>query len=132
MSRLADTTVLIDLWRLRKEPQRLADLRSKLVAPCLPLPVLFEFARGAAFRGVARDKLDQFLNGFDFLVPSYNEVVRAANLDAALRKSGQEIGGSDVWIAAAALERDLPVLTANIDHFTRVEGLKVIGYRILP
>jgi predicted nucleic acid-binding protein len=129
---IADTTVLIDLWRLRKEPQRLVDLKSNLVDPCLPLPVLFEFAREAAFRGVEREKLDQFLIGFDVIAPSYEEVLRAANLDADLRRQGSEIGGSDVWIAAAALDRDLPVLTANLDHFKRIEGLTVIAYRILP
>lgn len=131
MPLVADTTVLIDLWRLPKEPHRLLDLRTLLVDPCLPLPVLYEFAGGAAFRGVDRNKIDQFLAGFEILIPNYDEVLRAAALDADLRKSGREIGGSDAWIAAAALERNLPVLTANMDHFIRIEGLKVVGYQIL-
>jgi tRNA(fMet)-specific endonuclease VapC len=132
MALVADTTVLIDLWRLRKEPHRLVNLRALLIDPCLPLPVLFEFARGAAFRGVDRRKLDRFLAGFEILIPSYHEVIQAANLDADLRKAGREIGGSDVWIATAARERKLPVLTGNVDHFTRIDGLTVMGYQILP
>jgi predicted nucleic acid-binding protein len=132
MPLVADTTVLIDLWRLRREPARLADLRAKLVEPALPLPVVFEFARGAAFRGVTREKLDNFLTGFVFLVPDYDEIFRAANLDAELRRQGWEIGSADVWIAATALTRGLPVLTANLGHFTRVDGLEVIGYKIHP
>jgi tRNA(fMet)-specific endonuclease VapC len=132
MSLVADTTVLIDLWRLRREPARLADLRTKLVKPTLPLPVVFEFARGAAFRGVTRRRLDNFLSGFAFLVPEYDEIFCAAEIDADLRRQGLETGSSDVWIGAAALTRGLPVLTANVDHFTRIEGLEVIGYKILP
>jgi len=130
MPLVADTTVLIDLWRLRRSPHRLADLRSKLVEPALPLPVVFEFARGAAFRGVERARIDRFLSGFACLVPDQEEVFRAAEIDAGLRRQGQEVGASDVWIAAAALERNWPVLTANLDHFARVEGLDVIGYEI--
>ena len=130
MALVADTTVLIDLWRLRREPSRLVDLRAKLIEPALPLPVVFEFARGAAFRGVERERLDLFLAGFVFLVPEREEVFRAAKIDAGLRHAGQEVGASDVWIAAIALERGLPVLTANVGHFTRIEGLEVIGYEI--
>jgi tRNA(fMet)-specific endonuclease VapC len=132
MPLVADTSVLIDLWRLRRAPRRLTDLRDKLIDPALPLPVVYEFARGAAFRGVERPKMDAFLAGFAFLVPDQNEIYRAAAIDARLRTQGQEIGGADVWIAAAALERNWPVLTANTGHFTRIEGLKVIGYDILP
>ena len=69
--------------------------------------------------------------GFEILIPNYDEVIQAANLDAELRKAGREIGGSDVWIATAALQRKLPVLTANVDHFTRIDGLTVMGYQVL-
>lgn len=129
---VTDTTVLVDLWRLRREPNRLADLREKLIEPALPLPVVFEFARGAAFRGVTRDKLDAFLAGFAFLTPDIDEILRASWIEADLRRRGQEIGASDVWIATAALQRNPAVLTANVGHFTRIEGLNVIEYKILP
>lgn len=102
MSLVADTTVLIDLWRLSKQPHRLDDLKKKLIDPFLPLPVVYEFAR------------------------------EAAELEARLRREGREIGASDVWIATAALNRDWPVLTANLRHFSRIEGLKLVGYQINP
>jgi predicted nucleic acid-binding protein len=94
--------------------------------------VVFEFARGVAFRGVERAKTDAFLAGFNFLAPTTDEIFRAAAIDADLRRQGLEIGASDVWIAAAALERALPVLTANVGHFTRIDGLEVIPYEIVP
>lgn len=132
MSLVADTTVLIDLWRLRKQPHRLDDLKKKLIDPFLPLPVVYEFARGAAWRGVTREKLGRFLAGFGILFPVYEEILEAAELEASLRREGREIGASDVWIATAALNRDWPVLTANLSHFSRIEGLKLVGYQINP
>ena len=52
MSLIADSTVLIALWRRRREPHRLAEFRARLVDPLLPWQVLLEFARGAYHRGV--------------------------------------------------------------------------------
>jgi predicted nucleic acid-binding protein len=132
MRLVADSTVLIDVWRLRREPQRLADLRARLDDPLLPWQVLFEFARGAFHRGVTDAAIRQFFSPYTILPGTKSQVWRAARIDADLNLVGQTIGTADVWIAAAALENDLPVLTANIDHFNRVPGVKVIGYTILP
>lgn len=50
---------------------------------------------------------------------------RAAIVYQELRKSGQIIEFRDIFIAATALVHELPVLTRNIKHFTRVEGLEI-------
>lgn len=52
-----------------------------------------------------------------------------ARLTRTLRGNGRLIGSNDLWIAAAALHRELPLVTADPDHFLRVPGLRVIGYR---
>ncbi len=41
---------------------------------------------------------------------------------------GEPIGVSDAVVAATAKEVDEPVLTRNIDHFQRVEGVAVETY----
>ena len=51
---------------------------------------------------------------------------RAANLHAEMIGRNQDIGIKDVLIAATCLERSLPLLTANNQHFSRVSGLTVI------
>jgi len=38
-----------------------------------------------------------------------------------------DIGVKDVLIASICLENDLPILTTNEQHFSRVQGLKVIA-----
>lgn len=51
---------------------------------------------------------------------------RAANLHDDLIRRNQDIGVKDVLIAAICLHHDLPLLTLNERHFTRVQGLAVL------
>ena len=52
------------------------------------------------------------------------EVARQyGRLRAHLRAIGQPIGPNDLWIAAHALARDVPLITHNLAEFRRVPGL---------
>ena len=51
------------------------------------------------------------------------EAVRAGDLLAALEARGEPIGIEDVWIGATALEHGLRVVTRNLKHFQRIQGL---------
>ena len=44
-------------------------------------------------------------------------------LRAHLHSVGQSIGPNDLWIAAHALARDVPLITHNLAEFRRVPGL---------
>jgi len=48
---------------------------------------------------------------------------RYARVRERLRAAGSPIPGNDVWIAALAPERGLPLLSRD-EHFGRVEGLR--------
>ena len=47
------------------------------------------------------------------------------HLRAHLRSIRQPIGPNDLWIAAHALARDVPLVTHNLSEFRRVPGLSV-------
>jgi predicted nucleic acid-binding protein len=46
-----------------------------------------------------------------------------------LRVRGQLIGTNHRWIAATGVRYAVPLVTANVSTFRRVEALDVIGYR---
>jgi predicted nucleic acid-binding protein len=51
--------------------------------------------------------------------------LKAAQVAAQLRK-GQTIGFADCQIAGLVLEEGADLVTHNPDHFTRVQGLRII------
>ena len=54
------------------------------------------------------------------------EVARQyGRLRAYLRSIGQPIGPNDLWIAAHALARNVPLITHNLSEFQRVPDLSV-------
>src|SRR5690625_3682048 len=46
-----------------------------------------------------------------------------------LRSRGELIGSNDLWIGCTSLNLGMPVLTANVADFRRIDGLAVISYR---
>jgi hypothetical protein len=69
MEVIADTTVLIDLWRYRKTPRRLADLTGQVGESAILVPWITqaEFARGALFKDVSLEALAEFYASFPFV-----------------------------------------------------------------
>ena len=68
------------------------------------------------------------LSQFEILDMGKNTAHQYAVLTQSLRMHNQLIGANDHWIAAAALEHSLPLVTNNSDHFKRIAGLEVVDY----
>lgn len=75
-----------------------------------------------------RDTVDDLLDGVTELPFDRACAKRAGRINANLTASGQPIDETDVMIAATALVNDLSVVTRNVDHFARIEGLEVVSY----
>ncbi len=132
MELIADTTVLIDIWRFRRTPQRLTDLVEKTQGASLVIPWITEaeFSRGALFKGVERDVLEAFYRGFLRMPLDQRTIDRYCDLWVKMAKKGKASDYPDLWIAASASAMDAPVLTRNPDHFRCVSGLSVTAYSL--
>jgi tRNA(fMet)-specific endonuclease VapC len=88
--------------------------------------------------------LGEFVEGFDraehpvvaavreghALVPVDDETVLVyARVARELRRRGQLIGTNDLWIGCTSLRLGIPIVTANVEHFRRIDGLGVVQYR---
>ncbi|WP_135365312.1 type II toxin-antitoxin system VapC family toxin [Halosimplex halophilum] len=63
------------------------------------------------------------------VVPADHDVMRrAGRISGELYATGEPIDREDCVIAATALREDEPVLTRNVDHFERIDGLDVRTY----
>jgi predicted nucleic acid-binding protein len=119
---LVDTDVLI--WHLRGYPQatrRLDELGALTLSAVSYLEVLQGMRNKAELVALKR----MLQHRAATLLPVSEAITqRAIELMESLTLShGLQMG--DALIAATALDHGLPVLTANVKHFSAVEGLRV-------
>lgn len=127
-----DTTFLIDLQRERSrgEPEgpahrflrRFPDARLYLSAVALA-----EFAEG--FVSIEHPIVRAVRERHTLLPVDEETALIYAGVVRDLRSRGRLIGTNDLWIGSSSLRLRLPLLTADTEHFSRIEGLEVIGYR---
>ncbi len=127
---ILETTFLIDLERelLRGAAgpaQRLLERLSRQ-----PLHLTFTIA-GELAAGVSlsdRSRWEELISPFHVLACTHDVAWRYGTTYRYLRQQGLLIGGNDLWIAAAALAYDMPLVTRNVEHYRRVPGLEVVDY----
>jgi tRNA(fMet)-specific endonuclease VapC len=93
----------------------------------LPSTVLGELLFGALNSG-KKNQNRELVVGFASLCTAISVTPavadRYATVRFALRQKGKPIPENDLWIAAACIEAEVPLLTAD-RHFDDVEGLEV-------
>lgn len=133
--KLCDTSVLVDIDRggVDRKVTALDETGRHAISIVtvteLRLGVDFHYERGTDRYRQATDDLDRLLSRFDVLPISRPVATTAATIIATLKRAGRPLDGlHDVYIAATARTRDLPVLTANVDHFDRIDDLRVVDW----
>ncbi|MEI6072443.1 MAG: type II toxin-antitoxin system VapC family toxin [Verrucomicrobiae bacterium] len=124
-----DTTFLIDFQRERRSGAGRAHEFLQAHAESLaflPVTAYGEFAEG--FESLEDPNFLHVVDSFEIL-PVTEAVARIyARLARKLRAKGRLIGANDLWIAASAIEKRLPLVTRNLDHFSRLSGVEVRSY----
>ena len=127
---LLDTCVLIDLQRelaggrVRGASRLLSDHSE--ATPWISLVTWMEFAEG--YPAEREEACRLLLSRFPLILPDPAIAWRASRLSRQLRASGSVIGDHDLWIAATAIERGLPLVTRNPGHFARISELNTLAY----
>ena len=71
-------------------------------------------------------------NAFEILSAGKETAEIFGMLKASLEKSGTPLDDSDLIIASCALSYNLTLVTNNTGHFSRIDGLKLSDWAILP
>jgi predicted nucleic acid-binding protein len=74
------------------------------------------------------DALDRLLSGLVIAYPDKRFGPTYARLLAAIERSGRSVAAMDLLVATAAIVDEAPLLTRNVKDFSRVPGLRVLGY----
>ena len=91
----------------------------------IPVIVLGEFRYGIAqskYRAQYEAWLELHLPEFDVLTLTEETAITYAAVRTALKKSARPIPANDAWIAALAIQHDLPILSRD-GHFDAVPEL---------
>ncbi|WP_181242734.1 type II toxin-antitoxin system VapC family toxin [Caulobacter vibrioides] len=128
MTLALDTNVFIDLLRGRRASVRQRHAEAILgTRPLVTSLVVFHelhFGIAASPNSVAEaDAVAIVLRGVSIEPLTEQDMIRAAEVRARLRRTGRPIGGYDGLIAGQALERGWTLVTSNVREFDRVEGL---------
>lgn len=127
MDGVADTTLLIGLWRSQPWALRFVSENRDYVVG-IPWTVQGEFLHGAVRAEHDLDRVEAFLHRGITLSPGRQTMMAYAHTAAALQEVGiyREIGQNDIWIAASAIAHGKPLITRNRRHFDQMPGLELI------
>jgi predicted nucleic acid-binding protein len=106
------------------------DILRQQARAAIPVIALGEFRYGIAgsrHRSSYEEWLESHLPYFDVLSVTADTTIAYAVVRVALRKAGRPIPANDAWIAALAIEHQLPVLSRDT-HFDAVPGLQRVGW----
>jgi tRNA(fMet)-specific endonuclease VapC len=124
---MLDTNVISELI---KNPKGKAAKRIARVGEdniCTSIIVAAELRYGCAKKGSERllKSVEDLLAEIDVLPFESPADVKYGNIRSELENAGKPIGANDFLIAAHAAAVNATIVTANVDEFKRVRGLKV-------
>ena len=72
-------------------------------------------------------KIEDVMNASQIIFCDANTAKIYGQIKAKLKKAGKPIPENDIWIAATALQYDMPLVTRDV-HFKNVHGLNVVKW----
>ena len=124
---LLDTSVVVAHLRGTLDVLSLTTPEEPLFLPLVALGELYKGALASSRPEVNRQLVDDFLLIAALLYPDSATAEAYAHASLSLSRKGRPIPENDIWIAAVALECEMPLATRD-EHFSAVEGLEVIHW----
>ncbi len=130
-----DTSELVAVLRARGRDERFGYDHAAMreIPRVVSVIVVQELVHGAASSGRSfqrRAQLDRLLSELPTVDFTREDAEASGELAARLRQVGTPIGDLDILIAGQALARGWTVVTRNVKHFGRVEGLPIIDWSV--
>jgi|JI10StandDraft_1071094.scaffolds.fasta_scaffold781377_2 tRNA(fMet)-specific endonuclease VapC len=122
-----DTNALSDFAAGNEDLGRVLQPFRSLALPAIALGEYRYGLMGSKHQARLSEWLAELLTDVHILEVKARTSTVYARVRQQLRKAGTPIPENDVWIAASAIEHDLPLLTRD-RHFRNVNGLEVLTW----
>ena len=122
-----DTSVVVRHFRQQTSLDTVLVEASEIFLPSIVLGELFygAFNAGKQWREETLNQVRTFSSMMTIAYPDEDTAEVYARSRLELKEKGKPIPDNDIWIAAIALQRGLP-LYANDDHFEQLEALNYV------
>lgn len=128
---ILDSTFLVDVLRGAGDVADLLEDVDATGTPFVSSVTMMELYEGIQLTEASepeRNAVEDLLSEINELPFDSDCAMEAGRINAHLVKAGEPIDETDVMIAATALVNGFPVVTRNLDHFERIDGLEVTSY----
>lgn len=128
---ILDTTFLVDVANGDERVEDLVadvDASGAAMVTTTTIMELWEGIHRADSTERERRTVEALLNDVREVPFDRDCAMTAGEIHATLVSAGNPIDVEDVMIGATALVHDVPVLTRNVSHFERIDGLDVVSY----
>jgi len=124
---LLDSSVVIAHLRARLNVFSLRRPGEELYLPLVALGELYKGVAKSIHPEHQQKLVDDFVDRVSLLYPDVSTAESYARTAAALERQGRPLPENDLWIAAVALEYDMPLATRDA-HFDRLPGLTILPW----
>ena len=131
-----DTSFLIDVIKGNekvKELERELDENNEDIN--IASPSIMELIKGIKLKEnlpyikeTEKEKIKDILSNFNILELDKNSAILAGEIEAELINNGLMIDIEDIMIGAISINNDEVLLTRNVKHFEKINGLKIESY----
>jgi predicted nucleic acid-binding protein len=129
-----DTDIVSFLFKAHSlAPAYQAILAGRSLAVSLITLAEIEYGMEAKNWGTSRrDLMRRFLARFTLLLPDAETARAWARIKRGCEKKGRPISFADAWIAAAAVQLNIPLVTHNASDYTAAEDLMALTVAATP
>jgi tRNA(fMet)-specific endonuclease VapC len=122
---LIDTSIIIDHFRKSDKTNTRLVQHFKKYSLFISSITVFELYNGASSPEKAHD-IELILKNVEVIDVNKKIAIEASKIYLLLAKKNKAIEFRDILIAATAIVSKMPIDTLNVNHFSRIAGLKLI------
>lgn len=121
-----DTNVVIDYFKRSPHVTGVINQAERIYLPLTVIGELYFGAYRSLRPSAKKQEIEDFLLTVEILNPDLQTTTVYGAVKAALVNNGSPIPYNDVWIAALAIQHDVPLYTFD-KHFRAVDGLQLFN-----
>lgn len=127
-----DTSFIVDFLRGKNETgELLKKLRMRDESLFVTPVTIMELSKGAWLSNNPKEessKVKNVVSSFQILKFDIEEAFLAGEIESSLIKKGQKTDVEDIMISSIALQNKETLVTRNVKHFEKIDGLKIESY----